>query len=217
MKLSLSPEELLTLSLKYKWQILFILVGTFLLLGGVFVSKLSDVFVGDKVEVLGDSTTNNSEESLTKKEIIVEISGEVENPGVYKLEDGSRVNDLLIASGGLSSGANRIWVEKNINKAAKLVDGQKLYIPKEGEEISQSSAVFDSQTGSKSGGGVGVTGLININEADQKTLESLNGIGQTYASNIIAHRRYSTIEEIVSKAGVPQKTFEKIKSQISVY
>lgn len=183
-------------------------LGLLLVLGGIFFSKFSENLSGDKVEVLGESATDDS---LIKKEIVVEISGEVVNPGVYKLEEGSRVNDLLVASGGLSGDADRTWVDKNINKASKLIDGQKLYIPTEKETNSVQSGGQDNSSG------LVLSGSINVNTADQKTLESLNGIGPEYAKKIIAHRYYSIVEEIVSKAGVPQKTFEKIKSQISVY
>lgn len=202
---SLSPEKLLTLSQKYKWQLLFIGAGILLVFGGLIFSKIGNLS-GDKVEVLGEQiTSQNSEQS----EIVVEISGSVENPGVYKLSFGSRVNDLLVSSGGLSENADRVWVDRNINKAAKLVDGQKIFIPKEGE-----SATTPTSESSET---IPNLGPININSSDQKTLESLSGIGPTYASKIIEHRPYSTIEELVSKKVIPQKTFDTIKDKISVY
>ena len=61
------------------------------------------------------------------------------------------------------------------------------------------------------------SGFIDINAATQKELESLSGIGQVYAQKIIEYRPYSNIEEIVTKAKIPQKTFDKIKSQIIIY
>ncbi len=204
-KQSLSPEKLLTLSQKYKWQLLFTSVGILLIVGGLFVSKVPNLS-GDKVEVLGDSSTN---QNYNTSEIVVEISGMVENPGVYKLPTGSRINDLLIISGGLSENADRTWVDKTINKAAKLTDGQKVFIPKEGEtlatQVSGSSEIIPN------------SGLVNINSSDQKTLESLPGIGPTYAAKVIEHRPYSTTEELISKKVIPQKTFDSIKDKISVY
>ena len=200
---SLSPEKLLTLSQKYKWQIIFVLVGILLVGAGIIFSKINS---SEKVEVLGTETNS---QNLNGSEIVVEISGEVEVPGVYSLSGGSRVNDLLISAGGLSENADRVWVEKNINKAAKLVDGQKVYIPK----LSEKSTANGGQGAEFSPEG----GLVNINSASQKELESLTGIGPAYAANIIEHRPYSKTEEIVSKAGVLQKTFEKIKGEITVY
>ena len=52
------------------------------------------------------------------------------NPGVYELKNTDRIDDALVAAGGLSGEADRDWVEINLNKAEKLYDGQKIYIPK---------------------------------------------------------------------------------------
>jgi len=79
------------------------------------------------VEVFNDSTENVASDSA--KTLTVEIFGEVINPGVYKLPDGSRVDDLLIVAGGFSSSADRVWADKYLNRAAKITDGQKVYIP----------------------------------------------------------------------------------------
>lgn len=206
MKQSLSPEKLLIL-LRNNKLILLGLLGFFLVSGGIYLSKSFDVS-GSKVEILdsGKVATNSGT-------LVLEISGAVENPGVYKLPSGSRVNDLLVAAGGLSAISDRSWVDKNINKAAKLIDGQKVYIPKIDEVLGSSTS---SENLSNSSGGVVLGGLININSASQKDLESLVGIGPTYASNIIEQRPYSDITELVNKKIIPQKTFDKIKDKITV-
>lgn len=166
------------------------------------------------VEVL-ESTTESGEDGL---ELVVEIAGAVEKPGVYHLAKTSRVEDLLIAAGGISANADRIWVEKTINRAAKLIDGQKLYIPDE-----------DYQTdvlGDKSEGGIkvdqGTSGsrsnqLININTASLKELDSLPGIGPVYGQNIIEQRPYSSVSDLSSKGVLKPATFEKIKDLVAVY
>jgi len=47
-------------------------------------------------------------EGQAGSEVTAEIAGEVVNPGVYKLPAGSRVEDLLVASGGFSTSADRV-------------------------------------------------------------------------------------------------------------
>ena len=203
-----SPEKLLTLLQNNKRFSLLLLAGLILVGGGVLLfTKDFSGLGGNKVEILGESTGV----ATTSGELVVEVSGAVENPGVYKLSSGSRVNDLLVAAGGLSVSADRNWVEKTINKAAKLVDGQKIFIRSQGEGGNVSYEVGNE------GGGVEVGGLININSASQKKLESLPGIGPVYAANIIEQRPYSTVSELQTKKIIPQKTFDKIKDKISVY
>jgi competence protein ComEA len=58
--------------------------------------------------------------------------------------------------------------------------------------------------------------LTNINTASQSELEKLTGIGPVYAQSVIEHRPYSNTQELVSKKIIPQKTYEKIKSEISL-
>ena len=111
---------------KYRFLITLSLIALSLIGFGLFLFR-SGVFESTKIEVLETETTKDSQE------LVVEISGSVEKPGVYKLAASSRVEDLLILAGGLSASADRNWVETNLNRAAKLTDGQKIYIPKQGE------------------------------------------------------------------------------------
>ncbi len=141
--------------------------------------------------------------------ITVDIEGEVANPGVYKLKQGSIIQDGLVAAGGLSALANRDFVSKNINLATKLSDGQKIYIPKEGE--SASASVLGSSTSTT------VSGLININTASESQLDTLSGVGPVTTGKIINNRPYSAIEELTSKKVVSQKVFDQIKNKITTY
>lgn len=189
---------------KNRYLILVVLSGLILISVGFLFFKNVDLPSSTKIEVLDAS----SEAKEATGEIVVEISGEVIKPGVYKLSFGSRIDDLLIISGGLSASSDRGWVDRNINRAAKLLDGQKIYIPKVNETLGISTA----QTG-----GGGETGLININTADTKTLDSLSGIGPVYAQNIIEHRPYSETSQLVSKGAIPNNVYLKIKEKISCY
>lgn len=194
--------------------IIFFLLGLILIGFGVLSFKTNIFSSGDKVEVL--ETTKSGPEDLM--DLVVEISGSVEKPGVYKLQNGSRIDDLLIVAGGLSATADRDWVNKNINRASKLLDGQKIYI------FSQSEIESARKTGNSLDQKVlgNITGsepsmLVNINTASQSDLEKLVGIGPVYAQKIIEQRPYSNLEELVSKGAISQKVFDKIKNEISIY
>lgn len=189
---------------KYRFFLFFILIGIILIGLGFF--NLRQKEQTEKVEVL----------SATAKDIVVEISGEIIKPGVYKLPDDSRIDDLLIIGGGLTIDADRDYVEKNINRAEKLIDGKKYYIPAVGwqndEEIAKKIAGYQtisSVSGTQNGG------LIGINTASLTELDTLPGIGQKYGTSIIEHRPYSNTEELVSKGAIPKSVFEKIKNNIS--
>ncbi len=141
--------------------------------------------------------------------IKVDVEGQVLRPGVYSLNADSRVQDALIAAGGLSSSANR----NAINLAAKLIDGQKVYVPGVGEVANTGTTGI---TRSTSSGQASITGLVSVNSGSQSELESLPAIGPVTAQKIINTRPYGTLEELVSKKAVGKATFDKIKDQITL-
>ncbi len=202
---------------KYRKPILFLLIGLILLGLGIFWSK--EKTTNNKIQIL------ESGESINQGLLVVEISGAVEKPGVYKLENGSRVEDVIIAAGGISINADRIWMEKYLNRAAKIVDGQKLYIPKINETNVNSSQQTLGESAKNVEGYQTVSSdfsaqksdLININTASLKELDSLWGIGPVYAQNIVEQRPYSNIEELLSRKIIKQNVFERIKDEITVY
>lgn len=138
--------------------------------------------------------------------IQVDVEGAVSKPGVYKLGTGSIIQDALIASGGLSNEADREYVSKNINLASKLSDGAKIYIPKLGENAE--NLVSGSSVS---------TGLININTASEKELDTLPGIGSVTANKIISGRPYLSVNDLLDKKIVSSKVFTQIKEKITAY
>ena len=201
------------LFIKFRYPLLVLLVGLVLVLSGVFIVKSGLLSSSTKVEVL-DATTSGQIEG----EITVEVSGEVLRPGVYKLPGGSRVDDLMVAAGGFTANTDRVWTDKYLNRAAKLIDGQKVFVT----SVNQQSV---SASAKSSGGNQTVSAnissdsntLININNASSTELDSLPGIGPVYAQNIVEHRPYSTLEELVSKGAIKQSLYDKIKNLITVY
>lgn len=183
-----------------KFTIGILLLGIILVGAGVLGFKVIN-FSGNQpeVQILGEENTDNS----GKEELVVEISGEIQKPGVYNLTSGSRINDLLIAAGGLSVNADRDWVVKNVNLAQKLTDGAKIFIPAVGE-----NSQIDNQA---------VEGKININIASEAELDMLWGIGPATAQKVISGRPYQKTEDLLNKKIVKTNVWEEIKDKISVY
>lgn len=184
---------------KYFWLIGLALIGLSAILLGVF-----SLFLPKKESV---SLEIIPAEEETATSVWVDIEGAVEKPGVYQLTADSRVNDLLIIAGGLAAAADRDWVIKNLNLAQKLADGVKIYIPRTGEAVELSGNVAGLTIGS----------TINLNTASSSQLESLWGIGEKRAEDIINNRPYSSAEELLDKKILPENVYQRIKDQISVY
>ena len=144
-----------------------------------------------------------------KSQIFVDVEGAVVKPGVYKLDTGSIVQDVLVLAQGLSGDADREYVAKSINLAAKLEDSAKIYIPTIGENVPEASQ--------NSSGSVSQQGLLNINTASSENLDILPGIGPATAQKIIEGRPYSNINDLLDKRIVTSKVFSQIKDKISVY
>jgi competence protein ComEA len=188
---------------KYKVAIFLFFGGLIFLVLGILVIWQT-AYSEDKIEII-------SSEEKTSEKILVDIEGAVQKPGVYELSSGSRVRDLLIAAGGLSSEADREWVEKVLNQAEKLKDGVKIYIPKKGEEIKGASSSLETAFINKS------DGLLNINTASKSELESLWGIGPATAQKIIDNRPYKEVSELLTKKILKNNVYQKIASQLTVY
>ena len=192
----------------FRWQMVVFLAGLGLIGIGVFLSGKFDSNP-PKVEIIANDPAVNTD---TNGKIVAEISGEVAKPGVYSLPRESRIEDLITESGGFTSEADMDYVDKRVNRAARLADGQKIYVPSKDENL----APPDLQDNNTEIFGVD-TKLININAASQSELETLWGIGPVTAQNIIEQRPYSSVEELLSKKIIKQNVYDKIKDQIAVW
>lgn len=135
-----------------------------------------------------------------RRDIWVDVSGAVVAPGVYKLTEEARTKDALIAAGGLTDEADRVFVAKVINLAQKVNDGDKIFIPTAGGEVA----------------GV-TTGMVNLNKATSAELEGLSGIGTARAQAIIKNRPYASVDDLVTKKIISAGILNKIRDQITVY
>lgn len=147
----------------------------------------------------------------TPAPIRVYISGAVRHPAVYVLQRGSIVEDALDVAGGTLPEADLA----RINLALELQDQQQVHVPQEGE-VNPPPVISGGVSES-----AGVTGgIVNINTATAKELETLPGVGEVTARRIIdyreAHGPFETIEDIQNVPGIGVKTFEGIQDSIGV-
>ncbi|RPK05383.1 hypothetical protein BSBH6_02085 [Bacillus subtilis] len=160
----------------------------------------------ENIDVKQEAAKDESNET-----IVIDIKGAVQHPGVYEMRIGDRVSQAIEKAGGTSEQAD----EMQVNLAELLQDGTVVYIPKKGEETAvRQGAGFAVQ----SGGGKGE--LVNINTATIEELQDISGVGPSKAEAIAAYReengRFQTIEDITKVSGIGEKSFEKIKSSITV-
>ena len=167
-------------------------------------------------ETLEEDTTIINEDSIDRNKIIVEIKGEVAKPDVYQLEEGSIIKDLIDMAGGLTEEADL----SRINRAEELLNHELIIIGNINDET-ESSVVQNNSTYSSNGNNSdkGST-LININTADLEQLKGITGIGNIKAQSIIDYREanggFKSLEELKNVDGIGDKTFEKIKEQITL-
>ena len=188
------------------------LLVVILVCSGLILLSIGLISLLDKPQpqISFEEGSSQAKNGTLDSKIIIDVEGAVINPGVYSLKTGSRIQDSLIAAGGLSQEADRAYIEKNINLAIALTDGQKIYIPKLSD--AQKTGVVDGVSMDSS-----FSSKININSASTSDLDSLSGIGVVTAQKIIDARPYNSIDDLLNRKIVSSKVFEQIKDKISVY
>ncbi|HLR21730.1 MAG TPA: helix-hairpin-helix domain-containing protein [Tissierellaceae bacterium] len=157
-----------------------------------------------------DNNNNSKDEININNDIMVHISGQVKNPGLIELKLDNRVIDAVESAGGLKEDADL----DRINLSKKLVDEEKIYIPKIGEEDLPNEVESTQSTNSDSGES---NDKININNCTKEELISLPGIGDITADKILEYREensFNTVEDIMNVSGIGDKKFEDIKDMI---
>ena len=158
-------------------------------------------------------------------QIVVDVDGAVAHPGLYKLPPDSRVQAALAAAGGLSPQADA----HRINRAAKLHDGQKLYVLSQGESTpplaASSGQGCEGQACTSTEGGVAGSdpegqGLVNINTANATQLTQLPGVGPAIAQKIIDYRTangpFTSVDDLTKVPGIGAAKLAQIKSHARV-
>ena len=198
-----------------KTAVLPLVIGAAVLFFWFYGGNESDIAVTDSTAdvVITDSVNENIAEETTNftGKMYVDISGEVKNPGVYEVSEGTRLFQVIEMAGGLEKNADI----NSLNQAETVYDGQKIIV--------NASGLSDLSSGEtkNAGGSTGISnGKVNLNMADSATLQTIPGIGPSKADRILEYRktmgRFKSIEDIMNITGIGEKTFESIKDYLTV-
>ena len=192
------------------------------------IENITDI---NTIETSEENETKEQEKVDITKKIMVYITGEVKNPGIYELEENSRIKDVIEKAGGLKETEDIT----DINLATILQDEDKITIPskEENKQEKQNTENIQSNKQSKTTEksqnttsiSTNTTGKnqntkVNINTATQTELETLPGIGPSIASKIVSYRKengkFKSIEEIKKVSGIGESKYANIKELIKV-
>lgn len=179
-----------------------------------FEDKINNIEIPIQEEtIIKEEPQIEQEEPI--KYIYVDIKGAIKKPGVYKLEENSRIIDAINISGGLLKTANTTYT--NLSKILNDSEVIKIYTNEEVKKLEKETPqelpkVEETPTIESK--------LININTASLEELQTLNGIGESKAKSIIEYRttngNFKSIEEIKNVSGISESLYEKIKDSITI-
>lgn len=137
-------------------------------------------------------------------DVVVDVTGAVARPGVYRLPAGARVTDAVERAGGASGGA----LLEAINLAARLADGQQVVVPKRGPAGAPSVAAT----------GAGEEGPISLGTATVEQLDTIDGIGPVTAQDIVEfrdeHGGLSSVDQLDQVSGIGPATMESLRARL---
>ena len=204
---------------------IILIIGIFGLLYFYYIKedKSNSIY---KDNIITKEENANRESEKEENKIYVDIKGEVLNSGVYEIEYGKRVIDVIEAAGGLKDGANTrfinlakvvedgdvivIYSNDEINKAREP-DIIYVEVPCVCEEVKNDACLENN---------ISKNELININTASIDELKTLDGIGDAKAKSIIEYRnnngKFEKIDDLLNVSGISEKIFDTIKNKITV-
>lgn len=223
---------------------LMILIIFFLIIYKNVIEKDKDI----EEEILINTNLENASQAIESyieyiepKKIKIDIKGEVNNPGVYELNEGDRVIDAINISGGLTNKADTTLINQSKNITDEMViiiyNKDKIaelktekvktetivkYIEKECicPDIINDACIKDYEDETPKESDDKTSEKISINTASLEQLITIPGIGNTKAQSIIEYREnnglFKSIEEIMNIKGIGESTFEKLKNYITI-
>jgi competence protein ComEA len=149
-------------------------------------------------------------ESAPAAQVVVHVVGAVRSPGLYRLDEGSRVADALALAGGTVPKADLAAV----NLAAQLVDGTQVVVPKTGPRGQPSSAAVSGAAGAPA-----QAGPIRLNSATLEELQEIPGVGPVTAQRIVEFREqngpFRSVDELDAVPGIGPKRLEQMRELVT--
>lgn len=195
------------------------LVGLVIFLGGATLTGIGFSELGKTAAASYElkPVTTECKSALADSSIKVDISGAVKNPGLYALSGSARVGDALEQAGGLAKDADPNFVSSQLNLAKGVKDGDKIFIPFYVESVSGGDGAGETGKSSTVGASADSSGgLVSINQASLKGLQTLPQIGEKRAQDIIDGRPYQSLNELVSNGVLSEGIFSKIEELITL-
>ena len=187
----------------------------------------------DTIKIKKKDKISIEKETNPKEEYMVDIKGEVNAPGIYKLKEESRIIDVIEKAGGLTKNADTtvINLSKKIKDEMVIIiysknQVQNWLVTKEQEKYLQEKCktpeagkVTNESWREETEKETILSESININQATKEELMTLPGIGETKADAIITYREqtpFESIEDLKKVSGIGEKTYEELKTYITV-
>jgi competence protein ComEA len=145
-------------------------------------------------------------------QMVIDVEGGVAEPGIQRLPAGSRIADAIVAAGGFSPDADVPLASRQLNLAARLSDGQQVYVPRKGDAAGAGSGAGSSPAASQGG-------PVNLNQASPEQLDALPGIGPVTVQKIVAARQeqpFRTLEELVERKVLTNAQLTKIRDLVTL-
>lgn len=166
------------------------------------------------------SVTRTVQPAVQSATVVVDVKGAVHRPGVYKFTVPPIMADALEKAGGTLATVDRT----RLNLAASLTNGQVLYIPNGSEIVpdayplpGQPNATAPSTTSATT---ATETSLVNLNTATVVELQTLPGVGEKRAQDIVTQREtmggFKTVNDLQEVAGIGEKTYARLAPLVTV-
>jgi competence protein ComEA len=145
--------------------------------------------------------------STSARAVVVDVTGAVRRPGLYRLPEGSRVADALARAGGATPRAQL----ELVNLAARVSDGEQVLVPRRGVAVAAGGAA--------GGGSAGATGPVHLNSATLEQLDSLPGVGPVTAQKILdfreEHGAFGSVDELDAIPGIGPARLEQLRELVA--
>lgn len=177
-----------------------------LALGGRWLMQPDSPSDGLAFEPIVPAPTSAVTASEPPREVVVDVVGAVATPGLYRLDEGSRVADAVALAGGATRRANL----SAVNLAAPLLDGTQIVVPRKGEQAPAPAGA--------AGAAGAPAGPVHLNTASLEQLETIPGVGPVTAQRIIDFREqngpFRSVDELDAVSGIGPKRLEQLRELV---